>query len=408
MSIEKIVEFEEPSPKRFKSSDDEESCCENVCNRQKQLQNVTPARKQKFLYCNEELNVITQVDEFGEPWMVANPFATVLQYYKPNDAVRKHVSEWNVKSYEDFRSRRIGADDSSHWVDEITSSLHPKTKFINRAGLFELIQSSRMPKAQEFKNWVNSDLLPKLCQEGEYNMAKDAPVDVALCMNAVRAVTNDGREAPWLKDMECLKTAIVEKDRKIEDLTVALQESNQKLVITTEKLTDANEKLTETNNKLVTLATALVSANEGLIKANTMLNDARVETAQLANRMADVAQDVIAKPSDPQLLHSLAVCSMGGDQYAFLRPQKRSLKRSLNRLSVDDSQILFKSDYVPNSMNVLNKVKENLPKDKFKARHNKITLLEDLTKEDFVEAINSSLTQRQVAIIANKANNTKQ
>jgi prophage antirepressor-like protein len=399
MSIEKIVEFEEPSPKRFKSSDDEESCCENVCNRQKQLQNVTPATKQKFLYCNEELNVITQVDEFGEPWMVANPFATVLQYTRANYAIASHVSTVNVKTLEEFQSQENPA---------ITSSLHPKTKFINRAGLFELIQSSRMPKAQEFKNWVNSDLLPKLCDNGEYNMAKDAPVDVALGMNAVHAVTNNGREAPWLKDMECLKTAIVEKDRKIEDLTVALQESNQKLVITTEKLTDANEKLTETNNKLVTLATALVSANEGLIKANTMLNDARVETAQLANRMADVAQDVIAKPSDPQLLHSLAVCSMGGDQYAFLRPQKRSLKRSLNRLSVDDSQILFKSDYVPNSMNVLNKVKENLPKDKFKARHNKITLLEDLTKEDLVEAINSSLTQRQVAIIANKANNTKQ
>lgn len=399
MSIKKIVDFKEPSPKRFKSSEDEESCCVNVCNRQKQLQNVTPAAKQKFLYCNEELNVITQVDEFGEPWMVANPFATVLQYTRANYAIASHVSTVNVKTLEEFQSQENPA---------ITSSLHPKTKFINRAGLFELIQSSRMPKAQEFKNWVNSDLLPKLCDNGEYNMAKDAPVDVALGMNAVHAVTNDGREAPWLKDMECLKTTIVEKDRKIEDLTVALQESNQKLVITTEKLTDANEKLTETNNKLVTLATALVSANEGLIKANTMLNDARVETAQLANRMADVAQDVIAKPSDPQLLHSLAVCSMGGDQYAFLRPQKRSLKRSLNRLSVDDSQILFKSDYVPNSMNVLNKVKENLPKDKFKARHNKITLLEDLTKEDLVEAINSSLTQRQVAIIANKANNTKQ
>ncbi len=79
------------------------------------------------------------------------------------------------------------------------------------------------------------------------------------------------------------------------------------------------------------------------------------------------------------------------------------MKRSLDRLSVDDSQILFKSDYVPNSMNVLNKVKENLPRDKFKAKHNKITLLKDLTKDDLVEAINSSLTQRQVAIIAKRA-----
>lgn len=60
-----------------------------------------------------------------------------------------------------------------------------------------------------------------------------------------------------------------------------------------------------------------------------------------------------------------------------------------------------------NAVNVLNKVKENLPKNKFKARHNRITLLDDLTKEDLVDAINSSLTQRQVAIIANKANNAK-
>ena len=313
--------------------------------------------------------------------MVANPFATVLQYTRANYAISSHVSSVNVKTLEEFQSQGNPA---------ITSSLHPKTKFINRAGLFELIQSSRMPKAQEFNCWVNSDLLPKLCDEGDYNMVKDAPVNVVQGMNAIHTIANDGKEAPWMKDFELMKTTIAEKDRKIEDLTVAL---------------------TNTNNKLVTLATAMVSANEGLIKANNMLNDAnnmlndaRKETAELANRMADVAQDVIAKPSDPQLLHSLAVCSMGGDQYAFLRPQKRSLKRSLNRLSVDSKDIVFKSDYVPNSMNVLNKVKENLPKDKYKARHNKITLLEDLTKDDLVEAINSSLTQRQVTIIANKAN----
>lgn len=126
--------------------------------------------------------------------------------------------------------------------------------------------------------------------------------------------------------------------------------------------------------------------------------------ADIVKDVTNIAQDVIAKPSNPQLLHSLAVCSMGGDQYAFLRPQKRSLKRSLNRLSVEDRDIVFQSDYVPNSVYVLNKVKENLPKDTFVARHNKITLLNNLTKENLLDAINSSLTQRQVAIIANKAN----
>nr|AJP07754.1 baculovirus repeated ORF c [Helicoverpa armigera nucleopolyhedrovirus] len=192
-----------------------------------------------------------------------------------------------------------------------------------------------------------------------------------------------------MKDLARLKNAIVEKDQKIGTLT---------------------EALTQCNEKLVNFASALVQANNGLLEANrnaeTARQDAersRRETAELANRMADIAQDVIAKPSDPQLLHSLAVCSMGGDQYAFLRPQKRSLKRSLDRLSVDEKDIVFKSDYVPNSMNVLNKVKERLPKEKFKARHNRITLHEDLTREDLLQAIESTVSSRQVAIIVNKA-----
>ncbi len=258
-----------------------------------------------------------------------------------------------------------------------------------------------MPKAQEFRNWINSDLLPKLCDDGKYDMVTDAPIEIIDGMNCIHAVTNDGRDAPWQKDFEFMKTAIAEKDRKIEDLTVAL--------------TDTNIKLSDTNNKLVTLATALVSANEGLIKANNMLNDAnnmlndaRKDTAELANRMADIAQDVIAKPSDPQLLHSLAVCALGGDQYAFLRPQKRSLKRSLDRLSVDEKDIVYQSDYVPNAMNVLNKVKEALPKEKYKARHNRITLLEDMTKEQLVGVIESTLTPRQVAIARNKTTVTPQ
>nr|QDH05877.1 Ld-bro-b [Lymantria dispar multiple nucleopolyhedrovirus] len=131
---------------------------------------------------------------------------------------------------------------------------------------------------------------------------------------------------------------------------------------------------------------------------------ARRETAQLANRMADIAQDVIAKPADPdpRLRHTLAVCEIGQNEYAFLRPQKRNFRQSLNRLSVDDRNVVFKSEYVPNAMNVLNKVKESLPRDKFKARHNKITLLENLTRDQLIEAVRSSMTERQIAKVLNK------
>nr|QCQ67603.1 BRO-B [Lymantria dispar multiple nucleopolyhedrovirus] len=320
----------------------------------------------KVEFVNGPLEVFTVQDDEQENWMAANPFAEVLKYSRPNKAIQQHVSAKNQKTLEEMRSHCSGA---------LTSSLHPQTKFINTAGVFELIDASEMPAAKRFKQWNTNDLLPSLCQEGEYSMSKDAPSDIAQGMNAVYSATNEGREAPWMKDLTHMKTTIVEKDRKINELTTALTNSNEKLVF---------------------FATALVDSNNGLMKANETIG-------RMANRIIDLAQDVVTKPSDPRLCHSLAVCSLGGDQYAFLRPQKRNMKRSLDRLSVDNREIVYKSEYVPNAMNVLNKVKESLPRDKFKARHNKITLLEDLTKEDLVDAIDRSLTQRQVSIIAKNA-----
>nr|QCQ67405.1 BRO-N [Lymantria dispar multiple nucleopolyhedrovirus]QCQ67565.1 BRO-N [Lymantria dispar multiple nucleopolyhedrovirus]QCQ67723.1 BRO-N [Lymantria dispar multiple nucleopolyhedrovirus] len=319
----------------------------------------------KVEFVNGPLEVFTVQDENQEKWMVANPFAEALGYAKPNKVVLEKVSAENQKSFEEINPYRFGTTDDSSLLPR---NVQAKTKFINRAGVFELISASEMPAAKRFKTWNTNDLLPTLCAEGEYSMSKDAPSDIAQGMNAVHVATNEGREAPWMKDLEEFKVVLAEKDRKIDKLTNALIQSNEK------------------NN---TLTQALIAVTE--------------RTDKLANRIIDLAQDVVTKPSNPNLCHSLAVCALGGDQYAFLRPQKRNMKRSLDRLSVDNREIVFKSEYVPNAMNVLNKVKENLPRDKFKARHNKITLLEDLTKEDLVDAIDRSLTQRQVAIIAKNA-----
>nr|AOW42786.1 baculovirus repeated orf [Lymantria dispar multiple nucleopolyhedrovirus] len=341
----------------------------------------------KVEFVNGPLEVFTVQDENEENWMAANPFAETLKYLNVNRAIRVHVSKHNQKTLDELQSDRNGL---------ITSSLHPQTKFINRAGVFELISASEMPAAKRFKQWNTNDLLPTLCQEGEYSMSKDAPSDIAQGMNAVHAATNEGREAPWMKDLNNLKQIITVKDEENKKLTMALQNSNQNLIVVNNKLMQAFDMINEARRD-----SEIARRDSEAARRDT--EQARKETAQLANRMADIAQDVITKPSDPRLCHSLAVCALGGDQYAFLRPQKRNMKRSLDRLSVDNREIVYKSEYVPNAMNVLNKVKESLPRDKFKARHNKITLLEDLTKEDLVDAIDRSLTQRQVSIIAKNA-----
>ncbi|QYC92688.1 Baculovirus repeated ORF 9 [Trabala vishnou gigantina nucleopolyhedrovirus] len=303
--------------------------------------------------------------ENGLVKFVAKDIAKALNYVNCKQAVIINVDEkYKFKFEQGSIPQTPGSTAPVKQGDSLY--LQPHTILITKEGVIQLIMKSKLPYAVELQAWLLEEVIPQVLCTGKYQPA--------LASN----------------DIEIIKC---EK----EQLVVCLK--------------NANEKLAEANDKIIHFANALVAANAGLVQANTMLNEsrkdselARKETAELANRMADIAQDVITKPNNPQLCHSLAVCSLGGDQYAFLRPQRRNLKRSLNRLSVDNREIVYKSDYVPNAMNVLNKVKESLPKDKYKAKHNKITLLEDLTKEDLVEAIDRSLTQRQVAIIVKNAN----
>ncbi|AOT85498.1 bro-a [Cyclophragma undans nucleopolyhedrovirus] len=334
----------------------------------------------KVNFVNGPLEVFTVVDDKRENWMVANPFADALNYSKPNKAILQHVSEENQKTFEELKwSYRCGT--TNELSPPLPCNVQAKTKFINAAGVFELINASEMPAAKRFKQWNTNDLLPTLCRDGEYSMAADAPADIAEGMNAVHAATNEGMEAPWAKDLEFYKSALAKKDE-------AMAEKDKIIAAKT----DENRQLT---TALQSANLNLVEANKGLMTAFNVINEARRETAQLANRMADIAQDVIAKPSDPRLCHSLAVCDIGDNEFAFVRPQKRSLQRSLKRLGSSD--VIFSSDYVPNSMNVLNKVKESIPRDKYRAKHNKIKLLQNYTKEQLMDVIDATMTERQIA-----------
>ncbi|AUV65417.1 BRO-G [Alphabaculovirus myunipunctae] len=122
-----------------------------------------------------------------------------------------------------------------------------------------------------------------------------------------------------------------------------------------------------------------------------------VEVVVLANiRIADIVRDSIVKPRDCRLLHSLAVCELSCNEFAFLRTQLRSLKRSIKRLRRAEQRepvIIYQSDYVPNAVNVLNKIKEQLPKDKFRARHNKIQLIDGGDKDTLVQLLHNEMKQ---------------
>nr|AFS51926.1 DekiORF48 [Dendrolimus kikuchii nucleopolyhedrovirus] len=319
----------------------------------------------QFKFGEEVFNLRYVVD--GEVVkFVAKDIANSLKYGDYDQTVRKIVDSKYKCTYEQTRLND-GSDYNALVKRGDPLYLQPHTVLINKSGVIQLIMRSKLPHAVELQAWLLEEVIPQVLCTGKY-----AP-----------AVAMDTSELEVVKD------------------------ENKQLIVS---LNNANEQLVKANEKILYFANALVTANTGLVQANTMLNDARKdaenarkETAQLANRMADIAQDVIAKPSDPQLLHSLAVCALGNEEYAFIRAQKRSLNRSLKRLSSSD--VMFKSDYVPNAMNVLNRVKESIPRDKFKAKHNKIRLLENFSKEQLMDAVKATMTERQIARLNINNNN---
>nr|WIE95321.1 hypothetical protein [Microctonus hyperodae filamentous virus] len=197
----------------------------------------------KHVFAGEELEIVTIVDNQGEKWFLANPFVRILGYANINKVVKNHVSVKNQQEYSVIQGARGG-----HLT--ISISIHPQSKFINQAGIFELIHASKMPKAKEFQNWINADLLPKLCNEGEYSMQKNATRNIQQAMNVVHQVSNDGASASWMDNDKIqvlrLKLELSEMKGEMMQQKLEFQERENKYQHVIKDLTrQANMTLTE-------------------------------------------------------------------------------------------------------------------------------------------------------------------
>ncbi|ABF70654.1 hypothetical protein [Trichoplusia ni ascovirus 2c] len=213
----------------------------------------------------------------GEKWMVANPFAEALNYSVPHIAISKFVTVKNQKSFDEIKSKRSASTDC---VTSLPRNIQAKTKFINRAGVFELINASDMPGAKRFQAWNNNDLLPALCQEGEYNMRRDAPKAIADGMNVVHAATNDGNVAPWYQQRDCdlheLVICIQKKDEiiakcleEIASHRIALEEKDRRVDALMHRVMDLSERAVEYPSKAHQQPILLLTQEGSTIRAVT-------------------------------------------------------------------------------------------------------------------------------------------
>ncbi|AJP09004.1 Bro4 [Heliothis virescens ascovirus 3f] len=105
----------------------------------------------KVQFGEKDLEVFSIRDEDdGQVWLMANPFARVLEYVSAPNAIAKFVSKTNQERLDRIQYQVINLP------------YHPSTKFINKAGLLELVIKSKMRFAAEFRYWLVNELFPTL------------------------------------------------------------------------------------------------------------------------------------------------------------------------------------------------------------------------------------------------------
>ena len=71
----------------------------------------------------------------------------------------------------------------NHSTQYLTKGGKQRVNFINESGLYSLIISSKLPKAQEFRHWVTNEVLPSISKTGSYSVPK-ATIQIESIKNA--------------------------------------------------------------------------------------------------------------------------------------------------------------------------------------------------------------------------------
>ena len=89
----------------------------------------------------------------NEPWFVGRDVTDILGYSNSRDAIMNHVND---------EDKVVAKIPTQGGTQQLTC--------VNESGLYALVLSSRLKRAQKFKQWVISDVLPTLRKTGRYDI----------------------------------------------------------------------------------------------------------------------------------------------------------------------------------------------------------------------------------------------
>lgn len=110
------------------------------------------------IFQNEEFGRVRTLLVDDTIWFVGKDVAEALGYTNATKAIRDHVVDEDMM---------MGVQNvTPSIIDSLGRTQYPT--WINESGLYSLIMSSKLPKAQEFKHWITSEVIPSIRKHGVY------------------------------------------------------------------------------------------------------------------------------------------------------------------------------------------------------------------------------------------------
>lgn len=243
--------------------------------------------------------------EEEQRWLLASPLASMLEYTSCFHAVQRHVEPENYSSYEQIAGDRFVLPATSSVALE---SLRPNSLFLTVAGLFQLIRGSRLPRAAEFRRWIDNDVLPTLFERQEYNLQRDVPSPMAEAVSGFRSLAGLDVSRPELSPASSVPTIDSAPDSAID------HPSCSSSVISTVCNVQNNEQ-----NLRLQLSNVQLTSKLAIAEKENQLTVARLERERAIEKLATVEATLASREAANSTL--LDTWSKQLDQFGELQRQ---------------------------------------------------------------------------------------
>lgn len=112
----------------------------------------------------------------SEPYFHANQLCQTLEYNNCMAAIKNNVDSSDIKKLKDIVKN----------YKTLYKNVQGNTIFLNVAGMYSLIFSSKKEKTEEIKNWITREVMPSLKKYGNYKLNYKYKKQIEKLNNVIR------------------------------------------------------------------------------------------------------------------------------------------------------------------------------------------------------------------------------